>query len=77
MATKEKIAEVVKGYNLMHLSTVNADGKPKCRGIDYVDGESENQLYFITNKNSDKIKEMKNNNNVFNVSFNFRLRKQH
>lgn len=67
MDPKEKVREIIKGHNLMHISTVDSKGMPKSRGVDFVSGESENILYFITQKNSGKVKEIKNNANVFAV----------
>lgn len=67
MTSKEKVLEVVKSHNLMSISTVDENGMPKARGVDYAMGEDESVLYFITHKMSDKVKEIKANNNVFVV----------
>jgi general stress protein 26 len=67
MDSKEKVREIIKGHNLMHISTVDSKGMPRSRGVDFVGGESENILYFMTQKTSSKVKEIKNNPNVFVV----------
>jgi len=67
MDSKEKVREIIEGHNLMHISTVDSKGRPRSRGVDFVSGESENILYFITQKDSGKVKEIKNNANVFAV----------
>lgn len=67
MTNKEKIFEVVKNHNLMNISTVDENGMPKSRGVDYAMGEDESVLYFITHKMTAKVQEIKNNNNVFIV----------
>ncbi len=67
MDSKEKVREIIKGHNLMHISTVDEKGMPRSRGVDFVGGETENILYFITQKSSNKVKEIKNNANVFVV----------
>ncbi len=67
MDLNEKVREIVNGHNLMHIATVDANGMPKARGVDFIGGESENILYFITRKDSNKIREIKNNANVFAV----------
>jgi general stress protein 26 len=67
MNVKDKIKEVIKNHNLMCVSTVDEKGMPKARSVDYAMGENESILYFITNKATDKVKEIKNNNNVFVV----------
>lgn len=67
MSVKDKIKEVIKNHNLMCISTIDENGMPKARSVDYAIGEDESVLYFITNKATDKIKEIKNNNNVYVV----------
>lgn len=67
MTAKEKILEVVKNHNLMNISTVDENGMPKARGVDYAMGEDESVLYFITHKTTSKVKEIQANNNVFIV----------
>ncbi|WP_432666402.1 pyridoxamine 5'-phosphate oxidase family protein [Wukongibacter baidiensis] len=67
MTSKEKVLEVVKSHNLMSISTVDENGMPKARGVDYAMGEDESVLYFITHKMTNKVKEIKANNNVFVV----------
>jgi general stress protein 26 len=67
MNSKEKIAEVVRKHNLMYVGTVDEKGMPKVRSVDYAMGEDESVLYFITNKSTDKVKEIRANNNVFIV----------
>ncbi|WGS64596.1 pyridoxamine 5'-phosphate oxidase family protein [Marinitoga aeolica] len=61
---KEKVRKVVESHNLMHIATVDLNGFPKARGVDYVMGENENELYFITHKMTNKVNEIKNNPNV-------------
>lgn len=67
MTAKEKVLEVLKNHNLMNISTVNEEGVPRARSVDYAMGEDESVLYFITQKTTDKVKEIKANNNVFIV----------
>lgn len=67
MTAKEKVLEVLKNHNLMNISTVNEEGMPRARSVDYAMGEDESVLYFITQKTTDKVKEIKANNNVFIV----------
>lgn len=67
MNNKEKVLEVVKKHNLMYVATVDENGMPKVRSVDYAMGEDESVLYFITPKFTDKVKEIKKNNNVYIV----------
>lgn len=67
MNAKEKVLEVVKKHNLMYVGTVDENGMPKVRSVDYAMGEDESVLYFITHKTTDKLKQIRNNNNVFIV----------
>lgn len=64
MTVKEKIYEVIKTNTLMHVATIDEDGNPNVRGVDYIDGDQENEIFFITNKFTHKIEEIKINNKV-------------
>ena len=64
MGVKETINEVIKGHNLVRLATVDSDGMPHIRSVDYAVGDSENILYFITRKDSRKVQQLRNNGNV-------------
>jgi nitroimidazol reductase NimA-like FMN-containing flavoprotein (pyridoxamine 5'-phosphate oxidase superfamily) len=61
---KETIKEVVNGHNLMHIATIDSNGIPCVRGVDYAAGDSENILYFVTRKESRKVQQLRNNGNV-------------
>lgn len=67
MNTKEKVLDVVKKHNLLYVGTVDENGMPKVRSVDYAMGEDESVLYFITHKTTDKVKEMKKNNSIYIV----------
>ncbi|MBZ4688470.1 MAG: pyridoxamine 5-phosphate oxidase-related FMN-binding protein [Clostridiales bacterium] len=67
MEIKDKIKEVVENHNLMSVGTVDENGMPKVRSVDYAMGEDESTLYFITHKATDKVREINNNNNVYIV----------
>jgi general stress protein 26 len=64
MDTKKIIKEVIESHNLMHIATISLDGTPQVRGVDYVMGEDETELYFITNKLTKKVNEIEKNNKV-------------
>lgn len=65
MNTVEKIRKIVDGHLLMRIATVNEENFPKVRSVDFAaDEEKESILYFMTFKNTDKTKEIANNNNV-------------
>ncbi|GAB4346165.1 MAG: hypothetical protein Kow0089_23410 [Desulfobulbaceae bacterium] len=61
MEKKEIIQHVIDSHNLMHIATVDAAGAPHVRGVDYVGGDEENTLLFITNRASRKIEHIRNN----------------
>lgn len=65
MTTKEKILEILQGHELMSIATVDEQGLPKVRSVDYAMGKDESVLYFITNKATNKVKEIAVNNNVY------------
>lgn len=56
--------EVLTDHNLMHIATIDEEGNPKVRGVDFAVGNKENELYFVTRKDSNKVKHITNNNRV-------------
>jgi len=64
MSVKETFKEVVEAHNLIHIATLDSDGIPCVRGVDYAVGDSENILYFVTRKDSRKVGQITNNENV-------------
>ena len=64
MSVQKTLQEVVEGHNLLHIATVDADGRPCVRGVDYAVGDRDNILYFVTRKDSRKVAQITNNENV-------------
>ncbi|MDA3915894.1 MAG: pyridoxamine 5'-phosphate oxidase family protein [Deltaproteobacteria bacterium] len=64
MSAKETMNQVLKSYNLMHIATIDANGLPCVRGVDFALSDKENILYFVTRKDSRKVSQIKTNNNV-------------
>jgi len=64
MSEQETVKEVVKGHNLLRIATVASNGLPCVRSVDYAAGDSENVLYFITQKESRKVQQIKDNANI-------------
>ena len=64
MSEQETVKEVVDGHNLLRIATIDMSGLPCVRSVDYAVGDSENVLYFITQKNSRKVQQIKENNNI-------------
>lgn len=64
MSVQEKISEILTNHNLMHIATINADGHPAVRGVDFVKGVNEQELYFLTRKDSNKVAQINENCNV-------------
>lgn len=64
MSAKETMGQVINSHNLIHIATVDADGVPSVRGVDYAAGDKENILYFITQKNSRKISHLEKNSQI-------------
>lgn len=67
MDTKDKIIDVLKNHNLLCLATIDENSMPKARSVDYAMDKDESVLYFVTNKCTDKVKEIEKNNNVYVV----------
>lgn len=64
MGAKETINEVINGHNLVRIATVDSNGQPFVRSVDYAVGEKENLLYFITGKESRKVEQIQGNGNI-------------
>ncbi len=61
MSAKETIKEVILGHNLVRLATLEGNGTPCVRSVGYANGDKENVLYFITHKDSRKVRQIKDN----------------
>lgn len=64
MNSHEKIEKILKDHDLISLASIGVDGKPKVRSVDFVMGDDISTLFFITNKNTEKVNELKKNKNV-------------
>jgi general stress protein 26 len=65
METREKVKEVLDNHVVMRLATIDENGFPKVRSVDFAaDKEDESKLYFMSFKFANKVKELQNNNNV-------------
>ena len=64
MSAKKTMLEVIKTHNLVHFATIDLNGVPCVRGVDYATGEAENILYFVTRKDSRKVEQLGKNNNI-------------
>lgn len=65
METRDKVRKIVDTHNLVRIATIDNQGLPKVRSVDFVaNKEDESILYFMTFKFSNKVKELQNNNNV-------------
>lgn len=65
METREKVRNVFENYGLLRLATIDENGMPKVRSVDFAaDKEDESIVYFMTFKGANKVKELMNNNNV-------------
>jgi general stress protein 26 len=64
MSAKETASEVIKGHNLLRLATIGPKGLPCVRSVDYAVGDSENVLYFMTHKDSRKVRQIRSNRNI-------------
>jgi nitroimidazol reductase NimA-like FMN-containing flavoprotein (pyridoxamine 5'-phosphate oxidase superfamily) len=64
MSVIETAREVVNGHNLLRIATIDPGGLPCVRSVDYAAGDDENVLYFITQKDSRKVLQIKDNGNI-------------
>ncbi len=64
MSVKETLKEVVEGHNLLHIATLDSEGFPCVRGVDFAVGDREDILYFVTRKDSRKVQQISDNGKV-------------
>lgn len=64
MSARETMKEVIGTHNLLSLATLDEAGGPCVRTVDFAAGEREGTLYFITRKDSRKIKQIRANPKV-------------
>lgn len=65
---KTIIKEIFNTHELLRLGTIDKDGLPNVRSVDFAnDPEDESVIYFTTFKNTSKVKEIAENNNVYIV----------
>lgn len=63
MSAKETVKQVIEKHNLMHIASLDSNGVPCVRGVDYASDENLN-LYFISNRHTRKVEQIKANGNV-------------
>ena len=64
MSAQETMKQIMESHKMVHLATIDLEGKPCVRGVDYAVGDQENVLYFLTSKDSRKVAQIKNNPNM-------------
>lgn len=65
---REKIKNILEVHNLMRIGTLDQNGMPNVRSVDYVnDPIDESKIYFTTFTQSQKVEEIENNNRVYVV----------
>lgn len=65
---KDKIKNILESHELLRIATLDSEGFPNVRSVDYaIDPENEANIYFTTFNNTRKVKELERNNNVYLV----------
>lgn len=64
MNAKETARDVIAGHNLVSIATVDSDGNPHVRSVDYAADEDGKTIYAITRKDSRKVRQIRENGNV-------------
>lgn len=65
---REKIKEILNAHELLRLATLDENGFPNVRSVDFaIDPEDESKIYFTTFNATNKVKEIAANNNVYVV----------
>jgi len=65
---RNKIKRILESHELLRLATVDENGFPNVRSVDFAnDIEHESKIYFTTFNGTNKVKEIANNNKVYIV----------
>lgn len=64
MSAMNTLNDVVMNHNLVHVATVDTDGKPAVRAVDYAAEAGAGCLYFMTGVASNKIVQIRSNPDV-------------
>ncbi len=65
---REKIKNILQSHELLRLATLDQDGFPNVRSVDYaISNNDESKIYFTTFKNTDKVAELARLNKVYIV----------
>jgi len=65
---KDKIQKILQAHDLLRLGTLDMDGFPNVRSVDFAhDPEDVSKLYFTTFKETSKVAELKKDNRVYVV----------
>lgn len=64
MSAENTMKQVIESHNLMHIATIDPDGSPCVRGVDYAAGDPANLLYFVTRKDSRKVSQISQDNRI-------------
>lgn len=65
---KNKIKDILEAHELLRMATLDSEGFPNVRSVDYaIDPENERYIYFTTFNNTNKVKELEKNNKVYLV----------
>ncbi len=65
---KEKIQNILQKHELLRLGTLDANGFPNVRSVDFaVDPQDESKIYFTTFTATNKVKEIAADNRVYVV----------
>lgn len=63
-----KIKNILESHDLLRMATLDENGFPNVRSVDYAnDVEDESKIYFTTFNGTKKVKEIEINNNVYIV----------
>lgn len=61
MPAPTTMKEVIQNHNLVHLATIDNTGNPCVRVLSYAAGEEDNVLYFVTDRASRKVDQIRQN----------------
>ncbi|WP_372772171.1 pyridoxamine 5'-phosphate oxidase family protein [Mangrovibacterium sp.] len=63
MSTLETLKQIIEDHRLVHIASIDEKGLPCVRGVDYASDDKLN-IYFMTHKDTRKVAQLKNNEQV-------------
>lgn len=64
MSAQTTMQEVISSHNVIHVATIDGNGTPCVRALDFAGSDEENIIYIMTHNKSRKVEQIRQNSQV-------------